>query len=376
MQTKVPQPNDGSGSDAQTKTKETTPQVQLPLNPEMLYLARTSLGFTQTQMAEKLEVTQSRLSRIEDGLITESSADVFEKLSTATGFPVEFFLQPGARSPLREAFFRRKATVSVGQLRQTESVINIQRLAVENLLGKNDIVPELPLPQLEPDAFEGGAVEIARHLRYAWRIPPGPIKNLTELVEMAGVLVHYVDFPTPSVDGVTVWMSGGTPLVLLNPRFPAVKLRMTLAHELGHIIMHRLPSSDMEDQAFAFGAEFLMPERDISHSLYPLDLDSLITLKLRWKTSMQAILTHAKRIGKIKEGYYKFMMIKLSQKGWRKFEPEDDRINKEVPTTVQELVDMHRDELGYSDQELLRTAKIPAFMAGPVFTRAPGLRVV
>lgn len=277
---------------------------------------------------------------------------------------------------MRESFFRRKSSVTVGLLRQTEAVINIQRLALENLLGKNEVINELPLPKYEPDDFDGGPAEIARHIRYAWQIPPGPILNLTELVEMAGIVVHYVDFPTPSVDGVTVWMSGGVPLVLLNPRFPAVKLRMTLAHELGHIIMHRLPNPEMETQAFEFGAELLMPARDIAPSLYPLDMDCLITQKLRWKVSMQGILFHANRIGKIKEGYYKFMMMKLSQNGWRKYEPEDDRIPKEQPSTVKELVEMHRNELGYSEDDILKTLRISRSLAGPLFCRTPMFRVV
>ncbi len=38
--------------------------------------------------------------------------------------------------------------------------------------------------------------------------------------------------------------------------------RLTLAHELGHMVMHRVPNASMEDQAFRIGAEFLMPDQD------------------------------------------------------------------------------------------------------------------
>lgn len=38
----------------------------------------------------------------------------------------------------------------------------------------------------------------------------------------------------------------------------------TLAHELGHLIMHKTPSAEMEKEAYDFAGAFLMPRRDIA----------------------------------------------------------------------------------------------------------------
>ncbi len=347
------------------------------LNPEMLYIARTALGMSQTEFAERVGISQPRLSRLEDGLMSESNPDFLQILADKTGFPESFFTQGGARAPLREAFFRRKKTTGVGQLRQAEAVININRLAIQNLISKYELDRELPLPSWDPEEFQGGPAEVARQLRYAWQIPPGPIKNLTEIMEMAGIVIAYADFPVPSIDGVTIWMSGGIPLVLLNPLFSAVKIRMTLAHELGHIIMHKIPTPNMEEEAFRFAGEFLMPIREIGPSLYPLDLDTLQTLKLRFKVSMQGILKHALENGKIKEGYYKFLQIKISERGWRKQEPGDDFLPREMPCTVTELLELHRHDMNYTDEEILDVLKIPDSRASWLLgSKRPNFRII
>ena len=49
---------------------------------------------------------------------------------------------------------------------------------------------------------------------------------------------------------------------MINSRVPTDRKRMTLAHELGHIVMHSEPihlSKQSEEEAMRFAAEFLMP---------------------------------------------------------------------------------------------------------------------
>jgi|tagenome__1003787_1003787.scaffolds.fasta_scaffold19772649_1 Zn-dependent peptidase ImmA (M78 family) len=66
------------------------------------------------------------------------------------------------------------------------------------------------------------------------------------------------------------------------------RLRLTLAHEIAHIIMHNGPSLEMEDEANGFAAEFLMPRREIKGSLFGLNMAKLAELKRHWCVSMAA----------------------------------------------------------------------------------------
>ncbi len=98
--------------------------------------------------------------------------------------------------------------------------------------------------------------------------------------------------------------------------------------------------------------EFLAPESEIGPSLFPLNLDQLVRLKLKWGMSMQAILRWAKTLGRMKDHYYKFLSMKIGQAGWRNVEPHDDTTPTEKPTLVRSLVDMYRTDLGYTPDDL------------------------
>lgn len=323
----------------------------------MVFLARCAMGKTQTEFSKLISIPQSRLSRIEDGLVSEDSPDFLAKLSAATGNPPGFFTQQGDRKPLREGFYRRKKAVSKSDIWRAEALINIRRLQLQHLAGKLDWDTK-QLPQWEPDQFQGGPAEVARQLRFAMQLPSGPIGDLTKIVEDYGVVVSYFDFGIDDVDGISTVLDGGIPLILLNKNKPAARLRFTLAHELGHLVMHRLPTPNMEEEAHEFAAEFLLPAREIRASLYPLNISKLVQLKLKWRVSMQAILMTARRLGVMKDPYYRYMMVQLSQAGYRRNEPYDESIPKEQPSLVGEMIETHFKDLGYSPEELAKIMRM------------------
>ena len=75
--------------------------------------------------------------------------------------------------------------------------------------------------------------------------------------------------------------------------------------------MHTNPHENVEDEAWEFAAEFLMPSAEIEKQLDGINLDKLGQLKKDWGVSMQAILYRAKKLGKIGESYYRFPSCKL-----------------------------------------------------------------
>lgn len=310
------------------------------------------MGLTQAEFAEHVNISQAAVSKIEDGLVAGLDEVTMNTLVNFTGYPVKFFQQSGGQKPLRESFFRKRAVMSVRLLKQCEALINILRMEVEKLLQKAEPDARLALPKWEPDEFLGGPREIARHLRATWGVSRGPVSDLIGLIEDAGIIVVPFDFGTAKIDGVSITTSDNVPIILYNAKFPAARQRLTIAHELGHIIMHSVPTSTMEDEAFEFASEFLMPEYEIRGTLFPLDMDLLIRLKQKWQVSMQAILRWAKTIGALKESYYKYLMVKISKAGWRTAEPLDDTMPPERPRVLSDLVKLYLDELRYSPDEL------------------------
>jgi Zn-dependent peptidase ImmA (M78 family) len=134
---------------------------------------------------------------------------------------------------------------------------------------------------------------------------------------------------------------------------PGDRQRFTVAHELGHIIMHSLsefPNEESEKQADEFASELLMPRLDIAGNFNKLSLERLMDLKKYWKVSMQALIYRAKSLNRISAYKAQILWKQISMYGYKKNEPI--KIEKETPRIFAELVDSHKQELGYSENEL------------------------
>ncbi|MHC5879723.1 ImmA/IrrE family metallo-endopeptidase, partial [Streptococcus pyogenes] len=78
------------------------------------------------------------------------------------------------------------------------------------------------------------------------------------------------------IDGLSQWVDD-YPVMLINANAAPDRKRLTLAHELGHLVLHSTnPTENMETEATAFAAEFLMPESEIRPELRRLDLGKLL----------------------------------------------------------------------------------------------------
>lgn len=317
----------------------------------MLTLARDARGLTQTELADKVGVTQSRISKLEDGLSPSPPEEIVSRLVAELKFPRHFFFQPGAARAACESFYRKRSSLPVSILKCCDARMNVKRMHIERL-AKAAEFDTLNLPFLDPDEIEGGAAQIARQIRAHWKIPRGPIKNLVKIVEDAGIVVVWFDFGSAKLDGVSLFGDDGTPIIFLNKNLPPDRMRLTLAHELGHIIMHRVPKADMEDEAFEFAGEFLMPETEIRSSFYPLNVDQLARLKLYWRVSMAALLSRAEKMGAVTERYARYLWMQMGKFGYKTIEPHQNQIALEPPMLLRELVALHTGELEYTKAEM------------------------
>lgn len=324
-------------------------------NPVMLVIARESRGLTQKDLAEKLSVTQGWLSRVESNL-RSISEDVLQKLSDILDYPIEFFYQtdPIYGFGPSELFNRRRQDVPAKRLEMIHAQINISRIHLARMLRGVEI-GNTNIPNFELGEFNGNVDDIARAIRAMWHIPPGPINNLTKIIEDNGGIIIPFDFGTSRIDAMSLFVPGTPPLFFINMNSPGDRVRFTLCHELAHIVMHQRDiNPDMEKQADRFAAQFLMPEKDIRPYLRNLSFPKLADLKLYWKVSMAALLKRATDLGEITESQARSMWMRMSSLGYRSKEPPELDIPVEVPTLYQEIIDTYRNELGYSTLEFAK----------------------
>jgi len=180
--------------------------------------------------------------------------------------------------------------------------------------------------------------------------PAHAVQNLTEWIEAAGGIVVTKEFSSAKINAISVWPPGESPFFVLNTLLPACNLRFSLAHELGHLVMHDVPEPEQEEEADRFAAEFLMPSREIKSQLRGMNLTLAARLKPVWRTSMGALIRRARDLEVITDRQHTSLRVQLSQKGWTKDEPV--QIPYEKPALVDEIIRVHHIDHAYSSSDL------------------------
>lgn len=329
----------------------------MTFNGDMLRLARQRRRFSQTEAGPRLGIDQTLLSRCENGLI-ELRDDLVEKAASVYDVPKTFF---SLRDPIYGApvsvhpMWRKKADVSVRDLDGVVAELNVRVIHLRRMLEAAEISNTNDLPRMDIEEF-GSPERIAALVRAHWRVPSGPIKSMISLVEKAGVIVADSPLGGASISGVTFNVPGLPPLIVLNSEQPSDRRRFTLAHELAHLIMHRFPTPNMEQEANEFAVAFLMPTSDMRPYFVgkKIDLAVLAALKPEWRVSMAALLMRAQKLGYLSDNQYTYLWKQISARGYRLREPPELDFELERPELLPQMISVHLSALGYSIEDLSR----------------------
>ncbi len=323
------------------------------INSEMIRLARESRGLSQSELCEKLSIAQGTVSKVENRLI-ECSEDLGLRVANLLDYPMSFFYRQAAIFPSSILYYRRKITASKKGLSKAEARMNIIRMGIETLL-ENVEVAEHTLGQWNVETM--GTPELAaKFLREKWRVSKGRIENLTALLEKNGIFVFHFDFESEKLEGLSFFTEKSQPIIFVNRTLPGDRLRLTLAHELGHLFMHigqpMTLERDVEKEAFAFASEFLVPLAEFKTNARYIDLKFLAAQKMYWMVSMSSLVYKASDQGLLSPNQAKYLFSQLSALGYRKAEPSDLNVKREMPTLIKTIVDMHKKDLGFTSEEI------------------------
>ncbi|OAI40193.1 hypothetical protein AYO40_05040 [Planctomycetaceae bacterium SCGC AG-212-D15] len=327
------------------------------VNPEMIVLARESRGYTQSEMAKRTGLPQSSLSKYESGL-SDIPPEELKKIADLLEYPLAFFYQ---RDTLHDAsclFHRKRQSLSVRELKRIHAQVNILRIHATRLLADAEIESVNQFHRLDMVQL-GGPEIVAQRLRHLWNLPLGPIRGVVGAIENAGGIVFRCPFSTKKVDAISQWpldLSGLPPVFFVNDDIPGDRMRWTLAHEIGHIVMHHLPTDDPEREADRFASEFLMPAREIASELSPFSLQKAAALKPFWKVSMAALIRRARDLKVIAERRYNYLNVQMGMLGYRKCEPVP--LPAEEPEMLREIISFHRRTEARSVEDLSRMLSI------------------
>ena len=179
------------------------------------------------------------------------------------------------------------------------------------------------------------------------------------LVEAAGAVVVLRDFQSPKLDGMSAWSKTIPPLFFLNSANPVDKTRWTIAHELGHLIMHNRPTEgDPEDEANDFAQEFLTPRDEVLPDVRRLNFTRLPALKNYWRVSMKALITTADKLNALPKGKIKSLNVQYSRAGYNQPNGEPWPLTSETPSVLKDAIEVHLRDHGYTIPDVARVVHL------------------
>lgn len=294
-------------------------------------------SMTQLGLADAIPgLTQSHISRIEKDQSQPDDESV-ALLAATLGVAPEFFSRPpsaelSAHSPQLRA--RSRLTQ-----RSKMSALQWGRLVYEQHERLRELANPLPvrLPTLYGVTPSAAAKEIRALLGFSQN---QPLPYLVLAAERVGVTVLGLPISDGSLDAYCAWR-GEEPIVGLLDGVPGDRLRFSLAHELGHLVMHRLRdvSRDIEVEADAFAAELLTPLDAIANEMPSRPtLSSLTMLKTRWGVSVKSLIRRARELQVIDQDRATSLYRQISSRGWNRAEP--GHVPREKPRALRKLAEI------------------------------------
>lgn len=313
------------------------PNTRITVFGERVKDARTLRGVTAKKLAEEIGKTPSSISHLESTESTELPVGDVKMMSDFLGVEENYFsTSPVSYIKNSDLHFRSSSTITKKEISSQLSFLKIINEYIVQMIETRKV--ELFPVQLENLDYLPDMDSKVKRSREILRVKQGePVGNLISLLEKNGVIVvpeigksgsHVANH-----DAYSSWTSGAgvdIPIIAVRMDTAWERQRLSVAHELGHLLLHRYRAGkDKEEEAFEFAIKFLIPaaelEREWPEHATPL---SLLPLKRKWGVSIAAIARYGHSLGLIDKGRYSSIYRQLSNnkdrstgKSWREQEP-------------------------------------------------------
>lgn len=296
---------------------------------ERLIRARKAANLSYREAAQRLGLSHTAISRYEKGELTPSSEQL-ARLAKAYGIRMDFFLRQHRVDP--DSFqFRKRAKLTGPRLEAIKYRILDQierRLELETYLPARAAFTDMESLPARVESMEE-IDRVAEQVRMEWALGLDPIPDLADLLESQGFRVLAVELEADEeshFDGLATRI-GEQPVLVMGSHWPGDRQRFTLAHELGHALLHPhlAPELDEEKACNRFAGAFLLPgsalRRALGDKRSRLELRELQLLKQEFGLSQQAVVFRAQQSGVITEQAARQLHFLYRQRGWHKQEP-------------------------------------------------------
>lgn len=320
---------------------------------ERVLIARQAEGMTQSRLSSISGISPSKISKIETGMVDASPSEI-SALASSLSVPLAYF-SDSPMYPIVEGRFRKQSKAPKSQVKALVSMTAMIAEVVQDASAEYHLRPVTIAP-FDGDVTEDAIAEQARIARAALGVPAGgAVGNVVRACERGGIAVARVPVAddSGSLSAYSVWGNMGElrPLIAFSSSLPGDVLRATVAHELGHLVLHtRRPLVEAkagEAEAWGFSNHFLFPAddaRELFESV-PVTLRSLLRGKQRYGVSVSFLISCCRRYGIIDEARERSLRKQYSARGWYMNEPGEviGETLTMVPAIISRLKDDGRD---------------------------------
>ena len=322
--------------------------IQNDIIPSRIKQARVSRGYSMADLGDLVGVSRQAISKYEIGTYTPTEA-VLNRIASALRYEISFFRKPlpaDVASPSTVFFRSRRSTTKKSKEAAKEKIAIFQE--IDKYLRQFVSFPKVNLPtidyhftyeQLDIQQIEKFAITVRNY----WGLGDKPIANLINVFQKNGIMISVMNLKrNKKIDAFSVWKDAVPYIFLSSEKYSDVRLRFTLAHELGHLLLHanyiteeeseiNVISEKIEKEADLFAAALLLPATTFSKDIYSTSIDHFINLKKKWKASIGSMIYRCQDLDLLTENQIKYLKDQMSYNRYWKSEPLDNIIPLEQP---------------------------------------------
>lgn len=299
--------------------------------PERLKRARKAAGLSLRALGERIGVSQTTIKKYEDGINTPNSSQLI-KLAKALGVRAEYFFRPFTVKLDATIEYRKRPTASSKLLERIRADVEEQAERWKDLANLYHHFPIQPftVPEgLSQSITSLNEVEkVAELVREKWKLGEDPLNDLVDVLETQGILIIFTDIDAQTqFDGLAASIDS-QPVIVVAQGWSGDRQRFTLAHELGHLLLHdRLEGVDTEKACNRFAGAFLLPmnvlKQQVGLQRQMIEWQELYLLKHEFGISMSCCLFRLKESEIITKPLYESLQKIYHANNWDKKEPGD-----------------------------------------------------
>lgn len=277
--------------------------------------ARKMKGMSLEALSEAMKQSVSRqaINKYEQGKMMPDSR-VLLSLAASLDVKADYFFRPYTVT-IDSIEFRKKSRFSKAKVESLS-------LRVQEELERYLEVEQTVNATIQFDikrkkiASTKDAQQLAAEVRDFFRLGQDGISNVVEILEDNGIKVIEVCVE-PSFDGLSGYVNGNIPVIVVNSSFSAERKRFTALHELGHLLMEFAPEvnqKEIESLCNAFASELLLPfdalKSKIGNKRHEISLAELKDIQRQFGISIDAIMYSLRQHDVIGEQRYRTYNIK------------------------------------------------------------------